>query len=483
MGIITQTGNRSSQTGSAATYSPGYCASDLPYLTIYLSHSSDSALELVEGYNLIKKLMGAAATAAVITGATGIFAAVPAANAAPDLYLPFPANVSTVVTNYPHGTTYGYWAVDFGLPRNASVVASAAGVVKVAAYMGGAYAANGLHVLIDHGGNYCTQYNHLQSESVTVGQTVSRGQQIGTVGSTGLTSAGWDSTTSGQHLHWDRVNCDTRLSVGPASTVEYGSFYVGQTVVSQNSVATPPPAANPSIKSAGDLVAVNAAGKLLDYGSSAPLSPREIGNGFFDLTSIHVTDWNNDGTFDLLAQWDNGTLSAFYGNPSGGFTRVDIGNGWQNMDIQVAKWDKSNPFPGVIFRDTLGKFFYYENADGRKFGTKTEIGNGWTTVSDFTVTDWDNDGKQDVVAIKTADNNMYVYPGDGAGGFTGSSSQIGNGWAGYKINGITNFYGASKSVIGIESNGNLYNYPILPSAFGARQLVGNGWNTVMVAGH
>lgn len=50
-------------------------------------------------------------------------------------------------------------------------------------------------VIINHGNGYVTLYGHLSSISVSNGQTVTQGQQIGTVGSTGL--------ATGPHLHYE----------------------------------------------------------------------------------------------------------------------------------------------------------------------------------------------------------------------------------------------------------------------------------------
>ena len=57
----------------------------------------------------------------------------------------------------------------------------------------------GNNVWIDHGGGYVTIYGHLQRTMVTEGASVSTGQQIGEVGSTG-----W---STGAHLHYElRIN-------------------------------------------------------------------------------------------------------------------------------------------------------------------------------------------------------------------------------------------------------------------------------------
>lgn len=52
----------------------------------------------------------------------------------------------------------------------------------------------GNHVTINHGNGYYTLYAHLHSRNVQVGQTVQKGQQIGTMGHTGF--------ATGTHLHF-----------------------------------------------------------------------------------------------------------------------------------------------------------------------------------------------------------------------------------------------------------------------------------------
>ena len=58
-------------------------------------------------------------------------------------------------------------------------------------------ASYGNYVVIDHGGNTVTLYAHMSSRSVQKGATVSKGQQIGLVGSTGY--------STGAHLHFEVI--------------------------------------------------------------------------------------------------------------------------------------------------------------------------------------------------------------------------------------------------------------------------------------
>ena len=69
-------------------------------------------------------------------------------------------------------------------------MASRAGVVVIAGWGNAA----GNYVKIDHRDGFSSIYMHLNNYSVRTGQMVSQGQQIGTVGDTGV--------TTGDHLHF-----------------------------------------------------------------------------------------------------------------------------------------------------------------------------------------------------------------------------------------------------------------------------------------
>jgi murein DD-endopeptidase MepM/ murein hydrolase activator NlpD len=85
--------------------------------------------------------------------------------------------------------------IDIGAAQGTPIYAAAGGTVNYAGWEGG----YGNLTVIDHGNGLATAYGHQSQLAVSSGQTVSRGQVIGYVGSTGH--------STGPHLHFEvRVN-------------------------------------------------------------------------------------------------------------------------------------------------------------------------------------------------------------------------------------------------------------------------------------
>jgi len=102
------------------------------------------------------------------------------------------------------GGTGVHTGVDIAAPMGTPIRACKAGKVVIASWQGG----YGNAVVLDHGGGMGTLYGHQSSMAVSVGQTVSSGQVIGYVGSTG--------NSTGPHLHFE-----VRLGGTPVNPVPY----------------------------------------------------------------------------------------------------------------------------------------------------------------------------------------------------------------------------------------------------------------------
>ncbi len=99
-------------------------------------------------------------------------------------------------------SAYGYRSsglhtgVDIAPPRGTTIMAAAAGTVVGVQYSNYSY---GNMVVVDHGNGVQTYYAHCDTIAVSYGQSVSQGQKIATVGSTG--------NSTGPHLHFEvRMN-------------------------------------------------------------------------------------------------------------------------------------------------------------------------------------------------------------------------------------------------------------------------------------
>lgn len=97
----------------------------------------------------------------------------------------------------PYGPRWGsmHTGIDIDGVTGDPIVASKTGTVILAEY----YSGYGNAVIIDHGGGYSTLYGHMSAFSVSNGESVSQGQQIGLVGCTG--------SCTGDHVHFEiRIN-------------------------------------------------------------------------------------------------------------------------------------------------------------------------------------------------------------------------------------------------------------------------------------
>ena len=91
--------------------------------------------------------------------------------------------------------------IDFSAPPGTPIYATADGTVVKAQVRFSGY---GKLIEIDHGFGYKTRYAHMQEFEVKSGQTVKRGQIIGYVGSTGLSTA--------PHLHYEVLKNDEQIN-------------------------------------------------------------------------------------------------------------------------------------------------------------------------------------------------------------------------------------------------------------------------------
>jgi murein DD-endopeptidase MepM/ murein hydrolase activator NlpD len=91
--------------------------------------------------------------------------------------------------------------IDFTAPTGTPIYATGNGRVVAPTDGGHGY---GNHVVIDHGYGYKSLYGHMYKSKVRIGQRVKRGELIGYVGNTGL--------SSGPHLHYEVIKNGNKIN-------------------------------------------------------------------------------------------------------------------------------------------------------------------------------------------------------------------------------------------------------------------------------
>lgn len=205
---------------------------------------------------------------------------------APAFQLPFPCNqVWAGQTRSNHSPVN---SVDFNRTNDVDdpVVAAAGGTVSRVANEGAT--SYGRWIEINHGSGYTTRYAHLNSQVVSVGQVVSKGQKIGTVGSTG--------GSSGPHLHYEqRLNGVAQKPVFNGATA---LFFGTKNYTSKNSC---------SGSGSGVTGTVNTSGIALTIRSSPSTGATAVGS-VADGAKVTITCQKNGtkvtGTYGTTTLWD-----------------------------------------------------------------------------------------------------------------------------------------------------------------------------------
>lgn len=111
-----------------------------------------------------------------------------------------------------HKARVAHEGVDFAAPRGTEVYATGNGKIKSIKTNSVLETGYGNYIEIDHGFGYVTKYAHLNNVSVKVGEAVVRGQLIGTVGSTGGSTA--------PHVHYEVIK--NKVKVDPINFIVNG---------------------------------------------------------------------------------------------------------------------------------------------------------------------------------------------------------------------------------------------------------------------
>jgi murein DD-endopeptidase MepM/ murein hydrolase activator NlpD len=294
--------------------------------------------------------------------------------------MPFPCNeVWTGSSRRGHSPSVR--AVDFNYPGGdlgKPVVAAAHGTVATAV-TGRKRPSYGQYVVIDHGNGESTLYGHLDSVLVTVGQVVTAGTQLGTVGDTG--------NSSGPHLHFEE-----RLGGAVVDSWFHGApFPMGSAQASQNCGGSQVLVTD--IPLAGDMYGARSA-EVMVYRRAKPASFHITRTG----AKERVIKIGDDSAQPVLGDWDgNGRVDPGVRNPTDRTFTMQVKRSRTTVkfgkrgDLPIAgNWDGVGSWEIGVRRPGTGTFVL-RMPDGSS--KKVRIGD----ANDLPVTgDWDGNGTTDL---------------------------------------------------------------------------------------
>ncbi len=103
--------------------------------------------------------------------------------------------VKPVRAGYRSQGLHGHNSIDFAAPAGTPIYAAATGVVIISKSDDGWNGGYGNYVVLKHSNGVQTLYSHLKDVYVSVGDSISQNEQVGTVGNTGK--------STGNHLHFE----------------------------------------------------------------------------------------------------------------------------------------------------------------------------------------------------------------------------------------------------------------------------------------
>ena len=194
-------------------------------------------------------------------------------------------------------------------------------------------------------------------------------------------------------------------------------------------------------------------------------------------------DFNGDTRADLITTDTSGRLWLYAGAGNGRLSgRTLIGaSGWNSMSQLVVPGDfNGDTTPDLLARDSAGKLWLYPNNGNGGFGTKSVAGaSGWNAMTDLAgVGTFDAGSTNDMIA-RDSNGRLYLYPGNGTGGFSARSMIGSSGW-----NSMTSLVGpgafdtgnTNNDVIARHTDGRLWLYPGNGSGLSPRVQIGTGFN-------
>jgi FG-GAP-like repeat len=154
-----------------------------------------------------------------------------------------------------------------------------------------------------------------------------------------------------------------------------------------------------------------------------------------DRHAFAAGDFDGKGAPDVLMVDNKWVMTLLPGNGSGGFRlgdrRVFVGTNWRFRLIFSPGDFTGDGKVDVLTVDStqVGHLYLYRGNGRGGFAPRQQVGTNWIRYKHvFSPGDLSGDGNPDVMAISRADGALYLFRGNGRGGFVGPVLKFGHGW-------------------------------------------------------
>jgi hypothetical protein len=196
-------------------------------------------------------------------------------------------------------------------------------------------------------------------------------------------------------------------------------------------------------------------------------------------------DVDGDGSLDVLArQASTGYLWLYRGDGHGGWLpRVRVGTGWNVFNALVGPGDFTGDQRVDVLarRASTGDLWLYAGNGRGGWGPAVRVGTGWNVFNAIVGPgDVNGDGAADVLARRASTGDLWLYPGNGTGGWK-PAVRIGTGWTGMTAIMSPGDLDGDRvpDVVARDRAGVLWLYPRTASgSWKPRVQLGTGWNSL-----
>jgi biotin carboxyl carrier protein len=344
------------------------------------------------------------------------------------------------------------------------VRASAPGTVTLSLHASGGY---GNEVVVDHGGGWTTRYAHLASRAVTVGQTVSAGQQLGVIGNT-------SDVSIGVHLHYEQIYQGVvQKAVLEGTRLPYYNATVSLT--STNCSPAGPVSSDVTGDRKDDLLGMKDGRLYLHRNNGAG----DFGAGEVRLDRGYNRDWlgtadmGGKGLVSVLGR-SNGRLYRYLNNGSGDFgaSQVMLAHGYNYTQLFTGDYNRDGYTD--LFGMNSGKLSVFVNNKANDFASATLLGDRGYNRDWLGAADINGDGYDDILG--RTNGRLYVYTNNKTGDF-GASRLLADHGYNYETLLTADINNDGKDDVLGETAGTLYAFKSTGTDFGARTQLGpRGYN-------